>query len=152
MPDRAVQSMATDQQSASKENPTRLPNLTKRKIGWLVFILCVVAALISAFEILKYTHVTIERNYPSGKHRYQVERFPYWLDGKEIQNGVHLSWYPTGEIYSESHWTDGKQDGIAISWYKNGKKRTENHWREGNMKGMQSKWNEKGELVYQVEY
>jgi len=86
---------------------------------------------------------TIERWYENG----QLWSESHWKDGK--RDGIFRDWHENGQLYWEEHWKDGKQDGIHRSWYENGQLCWEHHWKDGNQNGIQRGWRENGQLYWE---
>jgi hypothetical protein len=49
------------------------------------------------------------------------------------RDGLHVTWYETGEKWSEGHYTDGQLEGLFTNWYKNGHKRSAVEWKDAEL-------------------
>ena len=54
-------------------------------------------------------------------------------------------YWKNGELKSETHYKDGKENGLWTRWYKNGQKKSEKHYKDGKLEGRMTWWHESGE-------
>ncbi len=60
--------------------------------------------------------------------------------------------YPSGELYAEMTYLDGKQEGPSHSWYRNGQPWSEDHWIAGKRTGPSTALSDTGVLLARGDY
>lgn len=76
----------------------------------------------------------------------------YEINTEEPFTGIAVSYWPSGEVESESEWRDGKPHGKNIRWYENGQKRREIEFRDGEFHGKWTVWYENGQKKEETEF
>jgi TonB family protein len=73
-----------------------------------------------------------------------------YTDGKT--EGLWISNYETGELYSKVNYVKGGQEGEAFYYSKKGKLLQEGSYEKGDRKGLWKQYNENGELYSEINY
>ena len=61
---------------------------------------------------------------------------------------VKKEFYDSGELKSETHYKNEKEEGLKTYWYESGKKMSEVLWENGIEKGVKKKWDEDGKSTF----
>ena len=62
---------------------------------------------------------------------------------------VKREYYYSGNLRSETHYKNGKEEGLETWWYENGKKKSTKHFKDGIENGVRTEWNEDGKKTFQ---
>lgn len=81
--------------------------------------------------------------YPSG----QIESLTHYKHHKP--NGAHKLWHENGIVKTECMYKDGRLDGALVKRYSNGRIRASYDYSDGRLFGITREWNDRGEIVYE---
>ncbi len=73
-----------------------------------------------------------------------------WRNG--VPDGIRLSWYQNGQLWSRGHFTQGLEDGLWERWHENGQKLSERMMRRGAWHGVFIEWHSNGKKRNEVEF
>lgn len=71
---------------------------------------------------------------------------------KNIRQGLWISYYQDGKVWSETNYSDGKKHGKSTSYYTNGNLRYLGHFTEDKKDGQWFFYNEEGEFEKEIDY
>ena len=71
---------------------------------------------------------------------------------EDEDDGLHASWYESGQKAGEGHFKDGQRHGLWLYWDENGQKKEEGHWKDGQPDGLWTFWDENGEKKEECHY
>ena len=80
-------------------------------------------------------------HYPNGRLKVKG----VMINGK--RDGLWISWYESGQEWSECNYKDGQKDGSIVAWHENGMKRYEGFYKNNQKVGKWTYWGLKGEVL-----
>ena len=84
--------------------------------------------------------------YPNG----QLKSETFYQNGK--QEGLQREWHDNGQLMTEYFYQNGKREGADRTWYENGQLKSEYIFQNGKWKGFQRKWHNNGQLMSEYFY
>lgn len=81
------------------------------------------------------------------------EEIPYtYRSGKPVREGTLKTYYPTGELASESPYSNDKREGTVKRYYKSGTLRSEAWYQNDRAEGIQKSYDEAGRLQSETSF
>lgn len=73
-------------------------------------------------------------------------------DGLEVLHGQRITWFESGQIFSEQSYRNGKADGRTVYWHENGKKSWQGMYRDDYPVGTWVSWHRNGQKESSCNY
>lgn len=80
----------------------------------------------------------------------ETKELIHFRNGKE--DGLWVSWYPTGQKELEIHFKSGEQHGPYFIWHDNGQMQLKAEFKNGKFDGLVTTWDEDGTKIDSIRY
>lgn len=111
------------------------------------------------YDITTSKHPVVIKKYEANSNKAFVQFFT--LKGKLRSKGVMIGkkrigkwiyYFPTGKLFSEEIYKDGKLEGVLKNYYANGKLTEETLYKNGLKNGTSKKFTDEGVLIEEIKY
>lgn len=73
-------------------------------------------------------------------------------DGLEVLHGKRITWFESGQIFSEQSYRNGKVDGRTVYWHENGEKSSQGMYHDDSPMGTWVTWHKNGQKESSCNY